>query len=311
MSRTAACAAACAALLLAASAHAAEPAGHPLNLALYAPTAPLSSAEARFAYVAKLAQQLTASGLPAQGRAFARAADLESAIRRGQVDLAILDAVYLAERSLNYPVLATATVGTETALRWGLYAAGTSTGNLLALAGTKLAWAQVGSREPIFLDHVLLDGELRTAQFFELRPGAPDVNAAVSEVVLRRADCVFAPEPVVAGKGLRRVFDAGRVPNPALVLVATKLPRDVVLQAQRAILGAATMGGLDGWKAATGDTYRGLRQRMLSRGTARRLVMSEPQPLLSILRSEILHKEDPTPVLPPLRSLYVIPPGVP
>jgi hypothetical protein len=284
-------------------------AAEPLVLALYAPTAPLASAEARFAYVDRLARALRAAGLEVEGKAFARAGDLEGAIKRGQVDLAILDGIYLAERGVSYPILAVSTVGGETTGRWGLYTIHPK-GNLQSLFATKLAWAQVASRDPTYLDNVLLDGEVKTEQFFSVRPPTPDVAAAVSEVVLRRAECVFAPEVMVAGKGLRRVFDAGRVPNPALVQVQAKLSRAQVAQVQKAVLVVSGLGGLDGWKPGA-DLYRPLRQRLLSRGAARRLQMVEPQPLLQAVRSEFLLKEDAAPALPPLRSLLQAPQGVP
>jgi hypothetical protein len=282
----------------------------PLVLALFAPTAPLATAEARFAYVDKLTQHLAEAGVPAQGKVFARAADLEGAIRKGQVDLAILDAIYLAERGANYPVLAATTVVGEPALRWGLYTS-LAQGNLGSLAGKLLSWAQVAGKEPSFLDNVLLDGELKVAQYFDLRPPAPDIAAAVSDVVLRHADCVFAPDAAVAGKGLRRVFDAGKVPNPALVLVQPRLPKETIARAQRALLSAAALGGLDGFRQSTAEPYRQLRQRISERGSANRLVMAEPQPLLTVVNSGMLIKEELAPDLLSLRGLILVPAGVP
>src|SRR5687767_8377122 len=78
-----------------------------ITIAIYAPNAPFESGADRFAFVTRLAQQVTsAAGVPAQGKAFARAADLEAAIKAKQVDFAIVDGVYLAERSVPYPILA-------------------------------------------------------------------------------------------------------------------------------------------------------------------------------------------------------------
>lgn len=282
----------------------------PLVVALYAPTAPLANAEARFAYVEKLARQLSAAGVPAQGKVFARSGDLEGAIRHGQVDLAVLDAIYLAERGLNYPVLAATTVSGESALRWGLYTS-LPQGNLGSLAGKRLSWAQTAGKEPTFLDNALLEGELKVAEHFDLRPPAPDIAAAVSEVVLRHADCVFAPDVAVAGKGLRRVFDAGKVQNPALVQVQQRLPRDVVIRAQRVLLSATGLGGLDGFRQVPAEPYRQLRQRILNRASGRRLVMAEPQPLLSAVNSGMLAKDEFAPDLLPLRALLLVPSGVP
>lgn len=284
--------------------------GRPLVVALFAPSAPLGTAEARFSYVDKLSLHLTEAGIPAQGKVFARAADLEGAIRRGQVDLAVLDAIYLAERGPGYPLLATTTVAGEPSLRWGLYTSSPQ-GNLASLAGKRLAWVQVSGKDPAFLDNVMLDGELKVAQYFDLRPPAPDIAAAISDVVLRHADCVFAPEAAVAGKGLHRAFDGGKVPNPALVLVSSRLPKDLVARAQRALLQAAALGALDGFRPAQPEPYKQLRQRLLSRASGRRLVMAEPQPLLNALQSGMLAKDEPAPDLLPLRGLIAVPAGVP
>ena len=96
----------------------AQDAGGTLVLALYAPMAPLPSADARFAFVDKLSRHLQSAGLSVQPKVFARAADLDAAIKRGQVDLAILDAFYLADRGANYTVLAVSTAaGTNAAGR--------------------------------------------------------------------------------------------------------------------------------------------------------------------------------------------------
>jgi len=91
----------------------------PLTIAIYAPNAPFQSGADTFGFITRLAQQVTsAAGVPAVGKAFARSADLEAAIRSKQVDFAVIDGVYLAERGVPYAVLATATSGGDTAPRW-------------------------------------------------------------------------------------------------------------------------------------------------------------------------------------------------
>lgn len=283
-----------------------------LNLALYAPTAPLESAEARFAFVERLARHLQGAGIPVVGRAFARSQDLESAIKRGQVDLAILDALYLAERGASYPVLAVATAGGEVTARWGLYtAADRPATTLQGLTATRLSWVQAGGRDSSYIDNVFLEGEIKTAQFFVLRPPATDLSGAISDVLLRRADCVFASEQAVAGKGLRRVLETGRIPHPALVQVQARLDRTLTEQIQRAMLGAAALGGLDGWRASAGEPYRQLRARLQGRAAQRRLVMSEPQPLLREVNAGMLVRPEITPTAPPLRTLLSVPAGAP
>jgi hypothetical protein len=301
--------------LVAASAHAQESpaAGQKLVVAMYAPTSPLPSAEARFAFVEKLAQKLTSAGIPAEGKVYAKAGDLEGAIKKGQVDLAILDAIYEAERGGSYPVLAVSTASGELFLRWGLYTHLPS-GSILDMSGKRLAWVSPSGGQPTYITNALLYGELKS-QFFQLRPAAPDLSAAVSEVVLRRADCVFAPEASVAGKQLRRAYDAGeagRIPNPALVQVSQKLSSDTVANIKKAVTSFNTTGILDGWRTSggIGDAYRSLRQRM--RGRAERsLVMAEPQRLNTQVSAALIQNVDAPPVLPALRSLVLAPEGIP
>lgn len=283
--------------------------GEPLILALYAPTAPLASAEARYAYVDKLARQLQSAGVPAQGKVFAKAADFESAIKRDQVDLAILDAFYVADRGASYTVLAVATAAGEPYLRWSLYTH-VSSGNILDMAGKQLAWvAPTGKdKDSAYIGNVLLYGELKPT-FFTLRTPAPDISAAVSDVALRRADCVFAPEPAVAGKSLRRVYDAGeagRIPNPALVQISQKLSSEDAATVRRVVAGFNTTGILDGWRSGggIGDAYRGLRQRLRGR-PERSLIMAEPSRLASPVTSTMIQPVDTPPQLPGLRALLV------
>lgn len=305
-----------AALLLAATAPAAaqEDKGE-LTLALYAPTAPLPSADARFAFVDKLARYLQGAGVNVRPKVFARSADLEAAIKRGQVDLAILDAFYAADKASQYPVLAVATAAGELYQKWGLYTHLPS-GSILDMSGKRLAWVSPsGGKEAVYINNVLLYGELKVAQFFQMGSPTPDIGAAVSDVVLRRADCVFASEQAVQGKSLRRVYDAGeagRIPNPALVQLQGKLPADVVANIKRSIAGFATTGVLDGWRSSGGisEPYRQLRLRIRGRPD-RNLVFAEPQRMNTQINAAMVVIPEAAPIMPPLRALLLPPTDLP
>jgi len=286
-----------------------------LVLALYAPTAPLPSADARFSFVDKIARYLQSVGVSVVPKVFARAADLETAIKRGQVDLAILDAFYAADRGANYPVIAVATAAGEPYQRWGLYTH-LQSGSILDMSGKRLAWVSpAGTREAAYINNVLLYGELKVGQFFQMGSPTPDIGAAVSDVVLRRADCVFAPEQAVQGKSLRRVYDAGeagRIPNPALVQVQARLSSDTISNIKRSIVSFNTTGVLDGWRTGTnsGDAYRQLRQRLRGRPD-RNLVFAEPQRLGAQVNSSMVASVELTPVLPVVRTLLAPPADLP
>ncbi|HEX8951217.1 MAG TPA: hypothetical protein VF997_20180 [Polyangia bacterium] len=289
-----------AAAMLLALATDARAADKPITIAIYAPNAPFQSGADRFTFINRLAQQVTsAAGVPATGKAFARAADLELAIKNKQVDFAVIDGVYLAERGVPYAVLATATSGGDTAPRWALYAS-TAT-KVDELQGKKLSIAIAGPRDSEFASNALFDGELQVGKFFAAQSKAPDIASAVAAVSLNKADAVFAPEAM--GKGLKKVFDVrDRVPNPGFCEVASGMAPDMVNKVKAAVLGHGAAGpGLDGWKASSSEPYRALAGRMGAR--VRRPVMVEPE-AVRIEEQDVLVPPPLEPGMPELKALY-------
>jgi hypothetical protein len=289
----------CSLLLMATSARAAD---KPLTIAIYAPNTPFESGADSFAFANRLAQQIqSVAGVPAQGKAFAHAKDLEAAIKARQVDFAVVDGVYLAERGVPWQVLATATSGGDTAPRWALFSS--TAGSVPELQGKKLAIVSAGPRDQAFIENALLDGELQIGKFFGAKSTAPDIKSAVAAASLKKVDAVFAPE--VAGKGLKKIFDAGRVPNPAFCEVAGGLEPGLVSKVKNAVLSHGASGpALDGWKAGGGEPYRVLQGRLGTR--ARRPVMVEPE-VVHIEDQDVLVAPALDPSLPELKSLYWAP----
>lgn len=271
-----------------------------ITIAIFAPNAPFESGTQRFAFVNRLAQQVTSvAGVQATPKAFARASDLESAIRKHEVDFAVIDGVYLAERGVPYQVLATATSGGETAPKWALFSS--SVARIEDLQGKRLSIAAAGSRDVEFVSNALFDGELQVGKFFSGRTTAPDIASAVASVTFHKADAVFAPES--QGRGLKKLFEVReRVPNAAFCQVASGLPSDMVSKVRSAVLGHGAAGpGLDGWKASGGEPYRALAARMASR--AKRPVMVEPDPI-HIEDQDVLVSPALEPGQPDLKALY-------
>jgi ABC-type amino acid transport substrate-binding protein len=277
----------------------ARAADKPLTIAIYAPNAPFSSGSDRFTFINRLAQQVSSvAGVPATGKAYARASDLEAAIRSKQVDFAVIDGVYLAERGVPYAVLATATSEGDTAPRWALFSK--SAAHVDELQGKKLSIATTGSRDNDFASNALFDGELQVGKFFAGESKAPDLASAVAAVSLQKADAVFAPESM--GKGLKKVFDVrDRVPNPAFCEVASGLAPDLVNKVKNAVLSHGAGGALDGWRASSTEPYRALQGRMGAR--VRRPVMVEPEPV-RLEDQEVLVPPPLEPALPDLKALY-------
>jgi ABC-type amino acid transport substrate-binding protein len=278
----------------------ARAADKPIIIAIYAPNAPFDSGTERFAFITRLAAQVTsAGGVPATGKAFARASDLEAAIKAKQVDFAVIDGVYLAERGVPFQVLATATSGGDVAPKWALFSSSAS--RIEELQGKKLSMAASGPRDAEFVSNALFDGELQVNKFFSARQTAPDISSAVAAVNLKKADAVFAPTG--QGRGLKVLFEVrDRVPNPAFCEVGVALAPDMVSKVKAAVLGHGAAGpGLDGWKASGGEPYRALAGRMGAR--ARRPVMVEPE-VVRIEDQDVLVPPTLEPGLPDLKSLY-------
>jgi hypothetical protein len=274
----------------------------PITIAIFAPNAPFESAADRFAFINRLAQQVTsAAGVKAEGKAFARASDLEMAIKNKQVQFAVVDGIYLAERNVPFQVLATATSGGDTAPKWALFSS-TAT-SVQDLQGKKLSITSSGPRDAAFVENALFDGELQIGKFFAQRSTAPDVSSAVAAVSLKKADAVFAPES--QGKGLKKVFDAGRVPNPAFCEVSSGLDSAAIGKVKQAVISHGAAGpALDGWRSAGADAYKSLAGRMSARG--RRPVMVEPE-VVRLEDQDVLVPPTLEPALPDLRTQFWTP----
>lgn len=292
------------ALALAVAAASGRAAADPkLVVAIYAPNAPFESGDARFSFANRLAQQIqSATGLGVEPKAFARAADFEAAITKEAVDYAVVDGIYLAERGVPFPVIATATVGGELSTRWSLFSA--IPGGVFELEGKKLALAATGSKDTQFIDNALLDGEL--LRHFGARQTSPDVVSAVTAVSLKKADCVFAPS--FAGRGLRSVFDAGRVPNPAFVQVRSTVAADVSEKVKKAVLGDTSSGTYNGWRAGGAEALKAFGARMTAK--LRRPVMAEPA-AVPVAAAEALAPARLDPAVLDLRDQFWSPTGAP
>jgi ABC-type amino acid transport substrate-binding protein len=246
-----------------------------VRVAIYAPNAAFVAGTDRHSFVTHLAEQITAAaGVHAEGKAWVRAADFEAAVKKKEVDFAVLDGVYLAERNVPYTVLATAAAGGETASRWALFSA-TATG-LHDLQGGKLVLPATGPRDVAFVENALLDSELQVAKFFAAdRLSPPDVSSAVTAVSLKKADAVFAPDG--QGNGLKKLYESrASVPYPAFCAVDGNLTPELVAKVKRAVLEHGAGGAVyDSWRASSGEAYRTLAGRMAVH--SRRPVMVEPE----------------------------------
>ena len=232
------------ALCLSATAHA--------DVGLYAPNAPFAGTSARLDYVTRLADHLDAG----TGKVFARASDFAAAIKRGEIDVAVVDAGYLAAIGSPYTVIATATRGGDTTTRWQLVGRGGEDA-ILDLKGKKLLVAGLGGKEDGFVYDALLGGEL-SAGFFAAIDSSPDVVSALAALGLGRADAAVVPGGVELPEGVTRVAQLPETPWPVLIVVGK--PADVRKKLAAAaagfdggdVLGGFAAGGADAVKALAG-----------------------------------------------------------
>lgn len=221
-----------------------------LGVGLYAPNAPFGGTSARLDYVTRLADHLAAAtGAEGSGKVFAKASDFAAAIKSGEIDVAVVDAAYLAALGSPYPVIAIATRGGDSASRWQLVGrAGED--SILDLEGKKVLCAGLGGKEDGFVYQALLGGEL-AAGFFSAVDASPDVVSALAALGLGRADAAVVPGGVELPEGVTRVAPLPEVPEPVLIAVGTSAEARKKLAAAAArfeggdVLGGFTVGGSD------------------------------------------------------------------
>jgi len=237
----------------------ARPAGaDTVTVGVFAPAAPFEGTAARVDFATRLADHVgRALGGRGIGRVYGRAGDFAAAVRRGDVQLAVVDAGYLAVAGGNYTVLAVAVHGGDTAARWQVVSR-TGATRVTQLRGKSLLVPTLGGRESDFVLHALLRGELPRG-FFARIDGAPDVLSAVAAVGLGKADAAIVPTGVELPPGVSRTATLGAVSWP--VLVAYGLGE---AQRARAVAAATAFDGgavLAGFRVAGADVVRELAAR--------------------------------------------------
>ncbi len=279
-------------LLLGASARVAA-AEDTVTIGVYTPSAPFNGPVARLEYANKLAAQIgPALGRKGVGKAFARAADLSAAIKRGELEYAVLDGPYLAALGVPYKVLGAAQRGGASEVAWEVVT--TLPAKTLAdLAGKTVVLPEVGGKSDDFVMRVLMEGELPANHFGKIIQ-APDALSALAALGHGRAEVALVPASLPLPAGARRLLTLGLVPWPALVALPSARPEDL----DKVASAGAKAGGevLSGFDRGNADAYRSLARRF-GRATRRGPLAVPPQRLavgdllvqrnFTIVRSEI------------------------
>jgi len=228
----------------------------PVTVGVYAPSTPFDGTAARLEFANKLAAHL--AGADGVGRVYGKASDFAAALAKGDVQLAVVDAEYLATTGAPHTALAVAVRDGDTAAPWQLVARGAPAG-ILALRGKTVLAPITDGRHAAFVDNALLGGEL-AAGFWKIEP-SPDALSAVAAVGLGKADAAVVPSGVALPAGVARVATLPSVSWPVLI-AAKDAPAAVVAAARDRAGSFGGSGAIGGFRASNVDAYKGLARRM-------------------------------------------------
>lgn len=246
-----------------------------ITVGLYAPSAPFDSPSDRLQYVTRLADHLepAAGGAEVIGRVFARASDFVAALKRGELQFAVVDGPYAAALGLPYRALAATTRDGAAESPWSLVA-GAGVNGVSDLRGRTLAVARTGAREAAFVSNVLLEGEV-DAGYFGALTLTPDSLSAVTLVKLGRADAALVPDGVAIADGVRMIGRTRPVSWPMFVALPGATEATITAFATR--VSSFGDGALPGMAAVTRTDYGALRAAF--RRAPKRPVMPSPRPI--------------------------------
>ena len=229
-----------------------------VTVGLFAPTSPFPSTSARVELATKLAETIgKALGGTASAKVFARAGDFATAVKKGDVQVALVDAAYLANAGGAYTVIAAATRGGASEHRWQLIARGAE--KLADLKGKRVLVPSVGGRETEFVLNVLLGGEVAKDYFGKIE-AAPDTASALAALGLGKADAAVVPAGVELPASVVTVLALPAVQGPLLVAYGsvTAAQRNAIATAVAGFAGDATVAG---FKPAGADAVQGVARR--------------------------------------------------
>lgn len=244
----------CALVIAAASAARADT----LTVGVYAPAAPFEGAAARVELATKLATTLaSAVGADGVGRVYARAGDFAAAVKKGEVQVALVDATYVAAAGGGTVIAASVRDG-DTAHAWQIVARG-SAKDVLALQGKKLLVPALGGRESDFVLDAMFGGELPKG-FFASIASSPDTASTLAALGAGKAEVAIVPGDAALPSGVTRVAALPAVPGPVLVVYGTTTAER---RAQLASAAAGFSGGdvIGSFKADDGDAVHALAKR--------------------------------------------------
>ncbi len=229
-------------------------AAEPVTVGVFVPSTPFEGTAARLEFAGKLATHL--AGPDGVGRVYGKSSDFAAALAKGDIQLAVVDASFLAASGAAHIDLAVAVRGGDTAVAWQLVARAPIAA-ILDLRG-KTVVAPVAAPGDFVLN-AMFGGEL-PAGFLKVE-ASPDVVSAVSAVALGKADAAVVPGGVALPGGVTAIAVLPSVSWPVLI-AARGAPVDVVARARERAGSFAGSGAIAGFRAGGADGYLALARRL-------------------------------------------------
>jgi hypothetical protein len=194
-------------------------------------------------------------GATATGKVYARASDFAAAVKKNEVQVALVDATYLAGTATNYTVLAASTRGGETTQAWQVIAK--SAKKFTDLKGKRVLVPSNGGKETDLVLNAMLGGLEK--DFLKVE-ASPDTVSAVAAVGLGKADAAVVPVGVELPQGTSQVLALPAVSTPLLVGYGalTAQQKQAIVTAAGNFKGDATVAS---FKGGDGDAVKSIARR--------------------------------------------------
>ena len=188
-----------------------------ITVGLYAPTAPFESSGDRVSFINGVAEHLSSvsGGAKVTGKVYGSASAFTAAVKKGEIQYAVIDAPYAAANGLPYQILATATRNNESSAAWQLVAK-SAIGSIKDLKGAKVAIPTVGAKQQAFVTNVLLGAEV-DASYFGSIVDAADARSAMTMITTGKADAAFVSSGAEPPAGTKRLLGLTNVGWPMFV----------------------------------------------------------------------------------------------
>jgi ABC-type phosphate/phosphonate transport system substrate-binding protein len=186
-----------------------------VTIGLFAPTAPFDGSGDRVSFVSGLADHLSGDGRKVTGKVYTSAAAFSSAVKKGEIQFAVVDAPYAAALGLPYKILASAVRDGSSTTTWQLVA-GAKIARLRDLKGKKVVVPSIGAKDSAFVTNAMLEGEVDAAYFDKILEAA-DLKSALTMVTVGKADAALVPGGVDLPAGTSRVMSLASVGWPMFV----------------------------------------------------------------------------------------------